>query len=113
MRRSKRRSISKVGLHFGRINWVDPVNTVIAKLAAKGLYGRVIASCTGLTVGQVYNRCKCMGLSLKDYRSGKSVEALLIVKRYDIVHGKVNPKDLVEAEADTLKRLRQNKYIVK
>ena len=102
---------SSVGLtENGRINWVDPVNSVIIELADSGLYGRVIADCTGLTVGQVYTRCHMLGISLKDFRSGKSDKALAIINKYDVAHDKASDKAIRAAEKQTHKALRLSGY---
>ena len=110
MKRKHRKKSSRVGLANGCINWVDPVNTVVAKLAIKGFYARVIARCTGLTVGQVYSRCKYLGISLRKYRSGESAEAIVIVKQYDIVQGLASEKDLEMAKRYTESRLKDQGY---
>ena len=110
MKKGNRRKSSRVGLTNGFINWVDPVNTVVAKLAIKGLYARVIAKCTGLTVGQVYSRCKYLGISLTKYRSGESAEARMIVRQYDIVQGLASEKDLEMAQRYTASRLKDQGY---
>jgi len=105
------RKRSTVGLtETGYINWYDPVNTVIIELADSGLYGRVIAECTGLTVGQVYTRCRMLGISLKDFRSGKSDKALAIIGKYDVVHGKPSKKAIKAATMQTHQTLRLNGY---
>jgi hypothetical protein len=110
MKNGKRKRSSRVGLVNGCINWIDPVNTIVSKLAVKGLYGRVIAKCTGLTVGQVYSRCKYLGISLTKYRSGESAEARVIVKQYDLVHGLVTEKDLEYAKRFTESKLKDQGY---
>jgi len=102
---------STVGLtDTGYINWFDPVNTVIIELADSGLYGRVIAECTGLTTGQVYTRCHMLGISLKDFRSGESDKAKKIIAKFDVAHETSDKKAVEAATKQTHETLRLNGY---
>lgn len=102
---------SKVGLtETGQINWLNPVNTVIIELADSGLYGRVIAECTGLTIGQVYSRCHMLGISLKDFRSGKSEKAMEIIRQYDVVNDTTANATIEKATKRTHQTLKLQGY---
>jgi len=74
----------KVGLLKGRVNWNDDVNLVCTYLAEKGLHGRVIATAAGLSVNQVYYRCRQIGLHLRDYRDGNTEAGRMLIRKYSI-----------------------------
>lgn len=70
----------RVGLTNGRVGWKDEdaVNLSCSYLADRGLHARTIGEITGLTKGQVYYRCKQLGISLRDYRNGLGAASVLV-----------------------------------
>ncbi len=80
-----KRKISKVGLDAsGRIDWGDWRNTIIAFWAGNRFHGRFIAEQTGLTLGQVYERCHRYGIKLRDARDGVGPESEQLTALYGI-----------------------------
>lgn len=63
-----------------RINMLHGENFKAAFLAEFGLSPRAIAHELGLTEGQVYYRLKRARVRVRDYRSGQSVIAQMIIK---------------------------------
>lgn len=72
----KRKRHSTVGLGTnGRIDWEGNwVNKAIAVLAARRYHGKFIAEITGLSVSQVYSRCRAYGIVLRQSRDGDCEE---------------------------------------
>lgn len=82
-----KRKISKVGLVNGRIDWDGPdswINQIVAFWAEKRFHGRFIAQQTGLTVGQVYERCRRYGIKLRDARDGNGADSEALVGHYGL-----------------------------
>ncbi len=78
-----RRKISKVGLNkSGRIDWDSWINCVVAFWAERRFHGKFIAKQTGLTVGQVYERCRRYNIGLRDARDGGGANSEAIAKNY-------------------------------
>ncbi len=78
-----KRKISKVGLNkSGRIDWDDWINCAVAFWAERRFHGRFIAAQTGLTVGQVYERCRRYGIGLRNARDGEGANSEAITKNY-------------------------------
>ncbi len=78
-----KRKISKIGLNAsGRINWQDWRNCIIAFWAGHRFHARFIAEQTGLTVGQVYERCHRYGIRLRDARDGVGPESEQLTALY-------------------------------
>jgi len=75
---------SKEGLHNGRVSWSQAINLCCYKLAKERFHGKVIARNTGLTVGQVYNRCRLLGFSLRDARNGLDEDSRVIIRKYRV-----------------------------
>jgi hypothetical protein len=98
---------SRVGLTNGKIDWDQYLNCVVERFADKGLYGRVIARHTGLTTGQVYNRCKRLGIKLRDYRNGKSPAALVVVKKFAVKTASNITKDDTVEEVNNILRIKK------
>lgn len=76
--RRKRNAVRKYAgqTENGRIDFTESTeNALLFNLAGKGYHGHVIAKLTGLTRGQVYTRCRQLGIRLRDYRNGKTREA--------------------------------------
>ena len=73
------------GLTNGRVCWNDDntINLSCSFLADRGLHAHTIAKATGLSVGQVYYRCKQLGIRLRDYRNGKGA-AVYLIKNYSV-----------------------------
>lgn len=80
----KTKTISRVGLSSGRINWEESLNMTCVYYCEAGFHGKVIASATGLTVGQVYNRCHKLGIKLRDYRDGETSAAKVFLEEYSV-----------------------------
>jgi hypothetical protein len=71
---------SRVGLTKNhRIGWDIISNLLCVKHAKEGRSGRCIAGATGLTIGQVFNRCRKLGLKLKDYRDGIDEASRIVI----------------------------------
>jgi hypothetical protein len=51
-------------------------------MAKQGVYARVIAERTGLTIGQIYERCRQFGISTTDRRKGNTEEVRAILDKY-------------------------------
>ena len=75
---------STVGLSGGKIDWYNYLNCAVERMADRGLYARVIAANTGLTVPQVYNRCKKLGVGLREYRRGRNAIAQGFIRQYSV-----------------------------
>jgi hypothetical protein len=46
------------------------VQSSVIYLAERGFHARTIARRTGLSVNQIYNACRKLGIRLRDYRDG-------------------------------------------
>ncbi len=76
---------SRVGLtESGRIDWDNWLNCVVAFWAERRFHGRFIAEQTGLTVGQVYARCRRYGISLRDARDGSGADSEALIGQYGL-----------------------------
>jgi hypothetical protein len=78
---------SAVGLGKNRrIDWNMIENlSLIGFVHNTGLHGKVIAqNCGGMSVGQVYNRCKRLGIRITDYRNGLTDSSKIIIKRFSV-----------------------------
>lgn len=77
---------STVGLVKGRIDWSLIENLSCLALAhTSPMYGRIIGkNAGGMSQGQVYNRLKQTGYSLRDIRNGKSPMAKAFIKKYSV-----------------------------
>ena len=84
MPRTITRQPSTVGLARGRILWSIRSNLSCAALAEQGFHAHYIAEVTGLTTGQVYGRCRKLGVGLRDYRNGKTSQAKVVVAKYGV-----------------------------
>lgn len=60
------------------------MNHAVAFWANKRFSGREIAHQTGLTVGQVYERCRRYGISLRDARNGVGPDSEAVIKNYGV-----------------------------
>ena len=108
----KSRARSTVGLKHNRVDWYDPVNTACYALATKGFHAAVIAERTGLTTGQVYSRCRYLGVRLTDYRKGLTKETLPVLEKYDVLNWIHSPTAVKRALAD-VKVIVYNGYNIK
>lgn len=80
---------SRVGLtESRRIDWGDWRNCIIAFWAERRFHGRFIAKQTGLTVGQVYERCRRYGIRLRDARDGSGADSEAMAAQYGV--GNIN-----------------------
>jgi hypothetical protein len=78
---------STVGLDKNhRVDWNMTENlSFIGFVNNSGLHGKVIGQhCGGMTVGQVYNRCKKLGVKITDYRNGLTDSSKIIIKRFSV-----------------------------
>ena len=96
----KRKSRSTVGLKNNRVDWYDPVNAACYALARKGVHAAVIAERTGLTTGQVYSRCRYLGVRLTDYRKGLTEEIIPVLEKYDVLNWSHSPTAVKKAFND-------------
>ncbi|MDD4984125.1 MAG: hypothetical protein PHH82_04805 [Candidatus ainarchaeum sp.] len=78
---------STVGLNKNRrVDWNMIENlSLVGFVNNSGLHGKVIAQhCGGMSVGQVYNRCKKLGIKITDYRNGLTDSAKVVIKRFSV-----------------------------
>ena len=87
----------KRGLINGRIAWNMDENIICSYLAERGFHAHKIASLTGMTEGQVYNRCRLLGAKLRDYRNGETPAAKVILSN-------IRVKKMTTKEVNKLKR---------
>lgn len=66
-----------------RVVFSDPYNRICIVLANLGFSIDTISEHTGLTRSQVIYRCHKKGLSVLDYRNGKSAKATSLLNQYD------------------------------
>ena len=99
---TKRRKV--VGLCRGRVTWDIPENLTCIILAQHGLHGHAIAQHTGLTVAQVYYRCRKASTYLTDYRNGYTLVAKRLCSQYTVNHVQAWVKDEKERK-DVCKRI--------
>jgi hypothetical protein len=81
------KKISTVGLDKNhRVDWNIAENlSLIGFVHNTGLHGKVIGQyCGGMTVGQVYNRCKKLGIKITDYRNGLTLSSKIVIKRFSV-----------------------------
>ena len=84
-----KRKISRVGLDAsGKIDWDDWRNCIIAFWAERRFHGKFIAAQTGLTLGQVYERCHRYGIRLRDARDGAGADSESLTAQYSV--GNIN-----------------------
>lgn len=93
---------SRVGLtESGRIDWEDWRNCIIKFWAEKRFHAAFIASQTGLTVGQVYERCRRYGIGLRDARDGSGADSEAMVAQYGLGNiGTVGQRQIVNKYPD-------------
>ena len=78
----------------GRIDWTDIRNILCVRLAEYGLHCQLIAKLVGLTRTQVYYRHWKVGVTVRNYRNGKTIPARKIVQEYSIKT--ITPKRIEE-----------------
>ena len=82
----KRKKKTKTGLlASGRVAWFDPATLGCIEMAKQGLFASTISYATGLSVQQIYYRCKQYGISTTDWRRGKTEKSQSLVKKYSVV----------------------------
>lgn len=87
--KARKSRLTHLGLNeHGRISWNDYYNRACVHWARNGLSIQTISRWTGLTVNQVVYRCRKKGLSVTDYRNGKSARAMTLYNQYQAHHNK-------------------------
>ena len=97
------RTVSRKGLHNGRVQWSQAVNLCCYKLAKERFHGKVIAQNTGLTISQVYNRCRLLGFSLRDARNGLDEDSKIVIRKYRV--SSISEADLNQVKRAVTKKL--------
>ena len=83
--KTKQKKRSTVGLNkAGRIEWNDVINLICIRPAEERFHAWLIAQETGLSKGQVYERCKQLGVKLRDARNGIGERSQLVITTYSI-----------------------------
>ncbi|KKM80718.1 hypothetical protein LCGC14_1337090 [marine sediment metagenome] len=70
----------------GRVGLNQKENKCCIELLKRGISHKVIAKNLKLTVCQVQYRASLVGMSVMDYRRGKSPESIVILKRFSVVY---------------------------
>lgn len=98
----KGKKYSRVGLTGSRrIDWEDWRNCIICFWAEKRFHGAFIAAQTGLTLGQVYERCRRYGIRLRDARDGSGADSEALIDAYGLTNiGTVGQRQIVKKYPD-------------
>lgn len=82
-------------IKFGKRATQSDVACVI--LGRLGMSGQCIADRTGLSVGQVFGRLKMAGISLKDYRNGRTefAQKVIAIAHEEAGHTLNDIKDMI------------------